>query len=119
MKYPFNEGDTYYTFDEKNKLIESCWDDQSEVLYSKNKKYFTATPITSDEFSDLCDLGEEDLCDIPTRYYEDKWGVCYEYGYVVKCGGHTLVLCVYAEVNTDGYEFRPSEHNYSILTPKN
>lgn len=34
-KYPFNEGDDYWTI-EDNKLIISCWDNISEELYDEN-----------------------------------------------------------------------------------
>jgi len=34
-KYPFEEGDNYYTID-GNVIIESCWDDQSEELFDEN-----------------------------------------------------------------------------------
>jgi hypothetical protein len=40
IDYPFEEGDTYYTIENK-KIIESCWDYQSEEMYSKNKVYFS------------------------------------------------------------------------------
>jgi len=39
MKYPFQEGDHYFTID-GNTVIESVWDEQSEELYSDDKMYF-------------------------------------------------------------------------------
>ena len=40
-KYPFNEGDDYWTI-ENGKIVWSCWDDQSEELYKKGytSEYF-------------------------------------------------------------------------------
>lgn len=38
-KYPFNEGDIYYTIDD-DQIIESYWDQISEKLYTKDKNYF-------------------------------------------------------------------------------
>jgi hypothetical protein len=38
-KYPFNEGDIYYTID-NDEIIESYWDHISEEMYSKHTKYF-------------------------------------------------------------------------------
>jgi hypothetical protein len=41
-KYPFNEGDTYYTID-GSEITESIWDDVSEELHDKNpdRKYYS------------------------------------------------------------------------------
>jgi hypothetical protein len=42
-KYPFSEGDTYYTIDEVyGDWIESCWDDISEEMHdaNPNKEYY-------------------------------------------------------------------------------
>jgi len=39
MKYPFQEGDHYFTI-EGDTIIESVWDAQSEELYGKNILYF-------------------------------------------------------------------------------
>lgn len=39
MKYPFTEGERYFTI-EDNTIVESVWDEQSEELYSNNKTYF-------------------------------------------------------------------------------
>ena len=114
MQYPFNEGDTYYTFDEKNRLIKSCWDDQSEVLYSEDKKYFVAEPLTDELDEKLYGLDEEDVCDIPERVISDDY--C-EWGEVIKIGGHTLLLCIYVEHRQRG-ERHPIERTYSILTPR-
>ena len=40
-KYPFNEGDDYWTI-ENGKIVWSCWDDQSEELYKEGytSEYF-------------------------------------------------------------------------------
>lgn len=40
-KYPFNEGDDYYTI-EDGEVIWSCWDEMSEELHNDNpnKQYF-------------------------------------------------------------------------------
>ena len=40
-KYPFNEGDDYYTI-EDGEIIWSCWDDVSEQMHNDNpnKQYF-------------------------------------------------------------------------------
>lgn len=40
-KYPFNEGDDYYTI-EDGQVVWSCWDDISEELFDENpnKKYY-------------------------------------------------------------------------------
>ena len=40
-KYPFEEGDDYWTIQD-GQVVWSCWDDISEELYSKNKLYFTS-----------------------------------------------------------------------------
>jgi hypothetical protein len=40
-KYPFEEGDDYWTIQDEQ-VVWSCWDDISEELYSKNKLYFTS-----------------------------------------------------------------------------
>lgn len=39
--FPFFEGDDYYTI-EKGKVIESCWDEESEVIHKINptQKYY-------------------------------------------------------------------------------
>lgn len=48
-KYPFNEGDTYYTL-EDGEWIESCWDDISEEMHDENpdKKYYKAMNLESE-----------------------------------------------------------------------
>jgi len=38
-KYPFNEGDRYFTID-GNTIVESVWDEQSEELYETDTLYF-------------------------------------------------------------------------------
>ena len=40
-KYPFEEGDDYWTIQD-GQVVWSCWDDISEELYNKNKLYFTS-----------------------------------------------------------------------------
>lgn len=37
--YPFIEGQKYYIIEE-NYIIESIWDEQSEIFYNENKMYF-------------------------------------------------------------------------------
>ena len=39
MKYPFAEGEHYFTIEE-NTIVESIWDEQSEDLYTDKKMYF-------------------------------------------------------------------------------
>lgn len=48
-KYPFNEGDTYYTL-ENNIWVESCWDCVSEEMHDENpnKKYYKAMNLESE-----------------------------------------------------------------------
>lgn len=36
QKYPFEEGETYYTTDKNGLLIKSVWDDISVEIYNKN-----------------------------------------------------------------------------------
>ena len=38
-KYPFEEGDDYYTI-EDGKVVWSCWDDVSEEMHTPDTKYF-------------------------------------------------------------------------------
>ena len=38
-KYPFKEGDDYYTIEDGD-IVHSCWDDISEELYTPDRKYF-------------------------------------------------------------------------------
>ena len=40
-KYPFNEGDDYWTIEEGTAIL-SCWDDQSEEFHDENpnREYF-------------------------------------------------------------------------------
>ena len=40
--YPFKKGDDYWTIEDDNKIVWSCWDDQSEELFDPNKIYFTS-----------------------------------------------------------------------------
>lgn len=37
--YPFQEGDKYYTIEDKQ-IVESWWDDESEALFDKDRLYF-------------------------------------------------------------------------------
>lgn len=39
IKYPFQEGDDYFTVHD-NLIIQSCWDDQSEEMFDPNGLYF-------------------------------------------------------------------------------
>ena len=39
MKYPFEEGERYFTI-EDNTVVESVWDAQSEELHTDNQMYF-------------------------------------------------------------------------------
>jgi len=39
MKYPFKEGEDYYTI-EKNEVIHSFWDFVSEEMHTENSKYY-------------------------------------------------------------------------------
>jgi hypothetical protein len=52
VKYPFSEGDDYYTID-KGEVVWSCWDDVSEELHTPNKKYF-ATEKEAQKYLDDC-----------------------------------------------------------------
>ena len=49
MKYPFSEGDDYWTID-KHKVIWSCWDNVSEQLHDLNpqKVYFATEQLALD-----------------------------------------------------------------------
>ena len=40
-KYPFSEGDDYYTI-VGGDIVHSCWDDISEELYTPDRKYFSS-----------------------------------------------------------------------------
>tara|TARA_R110000868_G_scaffold178631_1_gene418396 strand:+ start:327 stop:602 length:276 start_codon:yes stop_codon:yes gene_type:complete len=45
MKFPFNEGDDYFTIEYLNfgvhaDIIQSCWDDQSEEIHTDDSVYF-------------------------------------------------------------------------------
>ena len=48
-KYPFEEGDTYYTID-NGEWVESCWDDVSEEMHDENpdKKYYKSMNLESE-----------------------------------------------------------------------
>tara|TARA_Y100001937_G_C7048914_1_gene298141 strand:- start:522 stop:872 length:351 start_codon:yes stop_codon:yes gene_type:complete len=41
--YPFRDGQTYYTIEDDNEIVESVWDDISEEFYRENpdKKLFS------------------------------------------------------------------------------
>jgi hypothetical protein len=43
-KYPFQEGDDYYTINGNN-IIQSCWDDQSEELFDENPNSLLFTTL--------------------------------------------------------------------------
>ena len=57
-KYPFNEGDDYWTI-EDGVVVHSCWDDISEQLYdaNPNQKYFA----TEEECCRYASLNNEPL----------------------------------------------------------
>jgi hypothetical protein len=40
IKYPFDEGDTYYVI-ENGSIVQSIWDDVSEQLYVPHKRYYS------------------------------------------------------------------------------
>ena len=40
MKYPYKEGDDYYTI-EQNLVIRSCWDDISEEMHTYDSIYYS------------------------------------------------------------------------------
>lgn len=40
-KYPFEEGDIYYTI-EDNAIVESVWDSVSEELHTSTTQYFAS-----------------------------------------------------------------------------
>ena len=46
QKYPYNEGDDYFTI-EGIDIVFSCWDDVSEEMHDENpnKKYFSTEKI--------------------------------------------------------------------------
>lgn len=48
--YPFEEGDTYYTIEE-DQIVESCWDCQSEELYSESTMYFSSIDDALDYYN--------------------------------------------------------------------
>ena len=72
MKYPFSEGDDYYTI-ENCEVVWSCWDDESEKLHTPDKRYF-ATEQEADKFLD-------DLRDIAIRIVDKL----VQEGYVKNC----------------------------------
>lgn len=39
IKYPFQEGDDYFTI-HGDLIVQSCWDDQSEEMFDPNGSYF-------------------------------------------------------------------------------
>lgn len=41
IEYPFEEGDDYWTI-EDGKIVQSCWDEQSEELHTDDKVYFSS-----------------------------------------------------------------------------
>lgn len=40
--YPFKEGDDYWSIEDDDQVVWSCWDDQSEELFDSNKILFTS-----------------------------------------------------------------------------
>ena len=93
-KYPFTEGQTYYTLDHLNQPLESVWDEASEHYYdaldpedransyyaSRDQAYFVALWLLADNM--LCELFNEEspfhnhfqhrLRDITGSYYEKQ-----------------------------------------------
>lgn len=51
-KYPFNEGDIYYTI-EDNAIVESVWDSVSEELHTPNKQYFASLEEAEQSFPNI------------------------------------------------------------------
>tara|TARA_R110002020_G_scaffold154637_1_gene334689 strand:- start:639 stop:1001 length:363 start_codon:yes stop_codon:yes gene_type:complete len=44
IKYPFKEGDDYWTIDERGMVVWSCWDETSEDMHDANpsKTYYAS-----------------------------------------------------------------------------
>ena len=55
IEYPFEEGDTYYTIEDED-IVESCWDEQSEELYSESKMYFSNIDDALDYYNKTKDI---------------------------------------------------------------
>jgi hypothetical protein len=51
LKYPFSEGDDYYTI-ENYTIVKSCWDDVSEELHDENpdREYFSTIEEAENSF---------------------------------------------------------------------
>ena len=56
-KYPFKEGDTYYTI-ELGEVVESCWDDVSEEIHDENPnmRYFKTREEAKKDIKKMLDL---------------------------------------------------------------
>jgi len=56
-KYPFEEGDTYYTI-ELGVVVESCWDDVSEEMHDENPnmRYFKTRDEAEKDIKKMLDL---------------------------------------------------------------
>ena len=68
-KYPFKEGDTYYTV-ENGLLVCSCWDDTSEELYDADpeKVYYCVNKSGLIEWVPQSG-GNKKLCSFPPELY--------------------------------------------------
>jgi hypothetical protein len=54
-KYPFSEGDDYYTI-EDGEVISSCWDDISEQWHTSDRKYFATEQEAIKHIDDCRDI---------------------------------------------------------------
>ena len=52
IKYPFNEGDDYWTID-NGEVTWSCWDFVSEELHDSNKIYFATEKLANNYLKQL------------------------------------------------------------------
>lgn len=72
-KYPFKEGDTYYTI-ENSKVVKSCWDCISEEIHFPDKVYYTTREEA--ELANSAQLNKYKIevyknnCGIYTMYFE-------------------------------------------------
>ena len=55
VKYPFSEGDDYYTI-EDGEVIFSCWDDISEQFHTSDRKYFASQQEAQKHIDDCKDI---------------------------------------------------------------
>jgi hypothetical protein len=72
-KYPFSEGDDYYTI-EHDDIVHSCWDDISEELYTPDRKYFA----TEQEAQKYLDEQKLKSINMAKKFYTIKtyWQMC-------------------------------------------